>query len=227
MACLRSLALRASPRVGRPAVVAACRCRTAGAASGAACDATARSAAACAAATDDTTIAAAAAASASVAAGAIAGGKVIGATDAVCLRGCASGAASGLRVPRDGSGFSGLRVPHDGSGFSGVCIGCILLHAPPHAIRTERCAAHRTQSAACWQPRFWRGFGHSNPTRPQPCPPASCSSQPGERATHHWFSDGGPHSALPRADAGLPARRGSPAACAWGCAALPRRRPGR
>ena len=137
MACLRSLALRASPRVGRPAVVVACRCRTAGAASGAACDATARSAAACAA-TDDTTIAAAAAASASVAAGAIAGGKVIGATDAVCLRGCASGAASGLRVPRDGSGFSGLRVPHDGSGFSGVCIGCILLHAPPHAIRTER-----------------------------------------------------------------------------------------
>ena len=150
MACLRSLALRASPRVGRPAVVVACRCRTAGAASGAACDATARSAAACAA-TDDTTIAAAAAASASVAAGAIAGGKVIGATDAVCLRGCASGAASGLRVPRDGSGFSGLRVPHDGSGFSGVCIGCILLHAPPHAIRTERCAPN-TKSRAFARP---------------------------------------------------------------------------
>lgn len=146
MACLRSLALRASPRVGRPAVVVACRCRTAGAASGAACDATARSAAACAAATDDTTIAAAAAASASVAAGAIAGGKVIGATDAVCLRGCASGAASGLRVPRDGSGFSGLRVPHDGSGFSGVCIGCILLHAPPHAIGPS--AALRTEHKA-------------------------------------------------------------------------------
>ena len=227
MACLRSLALRASPRVGRPAVVVACRCRTAGAASGAACDATARSAAACA--TDDTTIAAAAAASASVAAGAIAGGKVIGATDAVCLRGCASGAASGLRVPRDGSGFSGLRVPHDGSGFSGVCIGCILLHAPPHAIRTERCAAHRHKA----RPVGGLDFGEDSDTAiyfansSAACPPASCSSQPGERATHHWFSDGGPHSALPRADAGLPARRGSPAACAWGCAALPRRRPGR
>lgn len=158
MACLRSLALRASPRVGRPAVVVACRCRTAGAASGAACDATARSAAACAAATDDTTIAAAAAASASVAAGAIAGGKVIGATDAVCLRGCASGAASGLRVPRDGSGFSGLRVPHDGSGFSGVCIGCILLHAPPRAITTRAPKKARPVGSL----DFWRGFGHSN-----------------------------------------------------------------